>query len=231
MSTSSSLLPAVGRLEDGAGDQHEGGPAAVGVDVAGQDHPAQELGPGAVRADVEADLEVVGDRDVGQSVAVIEAAADPGLELEPLGELPFVGRAVGPLVGEDLDRGVGLLLPPGDLGRLEAVAEDRSTTLVGRVFILRPTSPTATNAPTDQQACRPKAQPGDPVPHGTRDLPVSSPRPNPSPGIYRRRPDPDRPMTDPGQDCHPSFRGSGVTAQLAQSEEIRQPGAFRQSAC
>ena len=166
------LLPAVGRLEDRAGDHHIGRRPAVRVDVVGQHDPAQQLRPGAVRTEVEADLQSVRHRDVGQAVAVIEPAADPRLELEPFGHLALAGGAVGPLVGEDLHRGVGILLTPGDLRLLEAVAEDLRLPLGGFGFGPRPGQ--RDQRPDGQQACRPGKHSNDPVPHGTRDLPAST---------------------------------------------------------
>src|SRR5208283_4147819 len=95
-------------------------------------HDAPEkLNSGATGPDMEHRLKLVGDRDLGQGVADEELAAGIGIELKMLGEIAVMSGANRPVLGNQVDRRIGMLSLPGDLGSLEAVVKAR-----GRLFRL-----------------------------------------------------------------------------------------------
>ena len=86
---------------------------------------AVELNAHPVGPHVQNRLELLGHSDSWQGIADEELAAGFGLEMEPLGELALMGGADRPFLGDQVDRGVGMLSFPADLRRLEPVAQAR----------------------------------------------------------------------------------------------------------
>ena len=116
-------LPAIGRVVDRARYEHERRLPRVGVGVRRQDDPAQELDAHPIRSDIEPHLQRVGHDDLWQGIAVVEGAARPRLELDPLRAEAFVPGAVRAIVRQELDRGIGDLAAPDHPGAFEAVVD------------------------------------------------------------------------------------------------------------
>lgn len=116
-------LPAIHAVVDRPLDEHERRGTRLRIDVFRQDDPPVKLHPDPIGPRMHDRPERLDDRDLRQRIAHEELAAGLRFELEVLGLVAVVSGAYGPLLGEQVDRRIGVFAFPADLGRFKTVVQ------------------------------------------------------------------------------------------------------------
>src|SRR5579871_1962556 len=93
----------------------------VGIPLFGKHDTSQELNAGTIRADPQADVEIVGNGRPPESVSVMNVAAVLGLDLDGLGALAAMNRFIGKLVECLFIGGIVQSRHPNRIASLEAI--------------------------------------------------------------------------------------------------------------